>query len=125
MLCVLLVTDRPEGLRSFMEALSSDPEVRLALAASAAGAVEAVREKAPQLAIVDWELPDATSLGVVRDLLAVNPFVNTAVISPLPDDAFHEASEGLGVLGRLPPKPGKKEAAGLLRKLRAVLGALA
>ena len=48
--------------------------------------------------------------------------VNTAVVSPLSDEEFHEASEGLGILGRLSTDPGMSEASELLHKLRAVLG---
>jgi hypothetical protein len=48
--------------------------------------------------------------------------VNTAVVSPLADGEFHEASEGLGVLGHLPINAGIREAADLLHHLRKVLG---
>ena len=48
----------------------------------------------------------------------VNAMVNTAVVSPLSDEEFHEASEGLGILGRLPNEPGMNDAGELLRKLQ-------
>jgi len=44
------------------------------------------------------------------------------VVTPLSEEEFHEASEGLGVLGRLPVEPGASDAAELLRRLRTVLG---
>ena len=53
----------------------------------------------------------------------VNAMVNTAVVSPLSDEEFHEASEGLGILGRLPDHPGMSDSGELLHKLRTVLGA--
>ena len=40
----------------------------------------------------------------------VNAMVNTAVVSPLSDEEFHEVSEGLGILGRLPNEPGMSDA---------------
>ena len=52
----------------------------------------------------------------------VNAMVNTAVVSPLSDEEFHEASEGLGILGRLPNEPGMSDAVELLHKLITVLG---
>jgi len=55
-------------------------------------------------------------------LLMVNALVNTAVVSPLADEEFHEASEGLGILCRLPLTPGAGEATDLLHQLRKVLG---
>jgi hypothetical protein len=54
----------------------------------------------------------------------VNAMVNTAVISPLAEADFHEVSEGLGVLGRLPEEPGESDAYDLLGKLKRVLGVL-
>ena len=47
--------------------------------------------------------------------------VNTAVISLLAEDQFHEQSEGLGVLSRLPLTPDAGDAAALLLKLRQIL----
>jgi hypothetical protein len=58
----------------------------------------------------------------VPELLMVNAMVNTAVVSPLSDQEFHEASEGLGVLARLPLMPDKRDAARLLHKLRQLFG---
>jgi DNA-binding response OmpR family regulator len=122
MLRVLLVTGRQETMHPFAEGLAEDPEVRLEQVASGTEALAALRTDAPHLAIVDSELPDAESLSLVRSLLLVNAMVNTAVVSPLSDQEFHEASEGLGILARLLPVPAKNDAAELLRKLRQVLG---
>ena len=59
--------------------------------------------------VIDY-LPDTEPLSLVQKLLTVNALVNTAVVSPLSDEEFHEASEGLGILGRLPEEPGIGEA---------------
>jgi hypothetical protein len=58
----------------------------------------------------------------VKELLMVNALVNTAVASPLPEEEFHNASEGLGVLAQLPAIPSKNDAADLVQKLRIILG---
>jgi hypothetical protein len=68
--------------------------------------------------IVDASLPDMEGLDLVRRLLPVNAMVHTAVISELPEERFHEVSEGLGVLGRLPPRPTAAQAAELLGRIR-------
>ncbi len=81
-----------------------------------------MRAACPHLVVVDSDLPDTDPLGLVQKLLMVNAMVNTAVISPLAEEQFHEASEGLGVLSRLPVEPGHSDAADLLHKLRRVLG---
>ena len=61
-------------------------------------------------------------MDLVQKLLMVNAMVNTAVLSPLSGAQFHEASEALGILGRLPEEPDKSDAVELLYKLRKVLG---
>jgi DNA-binding response OmpR family regulator len=124
MLRILLVSARQETIHPFAEGLSSDPEVRLEKVTSGAEALIAVRTASPHLAIIDSELPDSKPLSLVQELVMVNAMVNTAVISPLSDEEFHEASEGLGVLASLPLMPGKTDATELLRKLRQVLGLL-
>jgi len=121
MLRILLVTTRREAIGPFIDCLSSDPEVRLDTVASGAEALEAVRKDSPHLAIIDSELPDMVAMSLVPELLMVNAMVHTAVVSPLSDQKFHDASEGLGVLTRLPLMPGKNEAEELLHKLRIIL----
>ena len=121
MLLIVLASARPEALRAFAAALSSDPEVQLKQVATGADALEAGRTFSPHLMVIDY-LPDTEPLSLVQKLLTVNAMVNTAVVSPLTDEEFHEASEGLGILGRLPSEPGIGEAADLLQKLRQVLG---
>ncbi|MFA5110494.1 MAG: response regulator [Desulfobaccales bacterium] len=122
MLHIVLATARPEAMQAFAAALSSNPEVNLQQANSGAEALEAARASAPHLVIIDANLPDTAPLDLVQKLLMVNAMVNTAVVSPLSDDEFHEASEGLGILGRLPTEPGMEAASDLLHKLKMVLG---
>jgi DNA-binding NarL/FixJ family response regulator len=122
MLRLVFATTRPEAMHAFAAALSSDPEVRLEQVASGAEALEAARSPDLHLVIIDSDLPDIPPLELVQKLLMVNAMVNTAVVSPLADEEFHEVSEGLGVLGRLPVESGISEAADLLYKLRKVLG---
>ena len=122
MLRIVLATPRPERFRSFTEALSSDPQVRMDQVGSGADAVSGVRASSPHLVIIDHELPDIKPLTLVTELLMVNAMVSTAMVSPLSEQEFHEAAEGLGILARLPLEPGGSDAVELLRKLREVLG---
>ena len=122
MLRIMLVSARQETLLPLVVGLSSDAEVHLEKVASGAEALRAVRTASPQLAVIDIGLPDTEPLPLVQELLTVNAMVNTAVVSPLSDAEFHEASEGLGILAHLPLQPGKGDAGGLLRKLRKILG---
>jgi DNA-binding response OmpR family regulator len=121
MLHIILVTVRPEIFHSFAEGLSSDPEVRVDQVTSGAEALGIVRTKSPHLVIVDSEVADTGSLGLVREIISANAMVNTAVVSALSDDEFHDSGEGLGILCRLPLEPGNKEGRELLQKLLAVV----
>jgi hypothetical protein len=60
------------------------------------------------LVIVDQQVGPVSGLDVIRQLLGVNAFVHTAVLSDMDDAAFHEQCEGLGVLCRLPTTPGRR-----------------
>jgi len=122
MLRIVFATARAQAIQAFTAALAANPEVDLKCVVSGAEALEAARTSAPQLVIIDSDLPDTAPLDLVQKLVMVNAMVNTAVVSPLPDEEFHEASEGLGVLGRLPVNPGESDAADLLDKLKVVLG---
>ena len=124
MIRIVLASARPQGLTAFAAALSSNPEIQLKRVGSGTGVLEAVRTTTPHLVIIDCGLGDAGPLELVRQLLMVNAMVNTAVISPLAEADFHEVSEGLGVLGRLPEEPGESDAYDLLGKLKRVLGVL-
>lgn len=122
MLRIVLFGDMPDHMRSFAEAVSADPEVRLDRATSEAEVLDLVRDKRPDLVIFDSGGSEPDSLALVRKTISVDAKVNTAVVSSLSESDFHEKSEGLGVLCALPPRPGPGDAAVLLRKLRAVLG---
>ena len=122
MLHILLVTVRRDIIHSFAEGLSSDPEVLLEQVTSGAEALSIVCTKCPHLVIVDSGSPDTDPLDLVREMISVNAMVNTAVLSPLSDAEFHDKSEGLGVLCRLPAEPGANDSKVLLQKLRGVLG---
>lgn len=122
MLHILLVTARRERIQSFAEGLSSNPDVCLDETAAGAQALNIVRTECPHLVIVDSVSADTDSLDLVRQMISVNAMVNTAVVSPLSDADFHDKSEGLGILCRLPPEPGGNDSKALLQKLREVLG---
>ncbi len=121
MLRIVLATPRAKALQAFSKALSSDPQVQFENVVSGAEALEAVRTTVPHLVIIDADLPDIAPMDLVQKLLMANAMVNTAVVSSRSDGEFHEATEGLGILGRLPTEPGRRDAGLLLSKLRRVL----
>ena len=80
------------------------------------------------LAIVDEKLDDMSGIDFVKLLVKAYPLVNTAIVSTLTTEEFHEATEGLGVLLQLPREPRQKDAAtllGILEKIGVLLQPMA
>lgn len=73
------------------------------------------------LVVADETVGDMTGLEFFKRVIAVNPMVNGAAVSSLSKEAYHEASEGLGLLMQLAPNPGKAESERLMANLNRVL----
>ena len=120
----LLVSRRAQALKDFTDGLADGGEVLIA--PTPADGVELARTRKPDLVVVDHDLagdgPGEGPLSLVMDLLAVNAMINTAVVSPLSDEEFHEWSEGLGILARVSMEPGRAEGEELAGRLRDLLG---
>ena len=117
---IVLATPRQAGWSELAAALAEDAGTILFWAKSGAAALSAVADDSPDLVIVDEELGDMSGLGFVRRLITVNAMVNAAVASSLTEEEFHETAEGLGIMLRLPPNPGREEAEMLLERLGAI-----
>jgi DNA-binding response OmpR family regulator len=118
---ILVISHRAEDLDGFFKALEQDANTEVALAPTGEAALEMVGISPPDLAVVDTGLADQGPFEMVTKLMKANVMVNTAVISSLSEDDFHELSEGLGVLVQLPPKPAAEQAVDLLEKLKSVV----
>ena len=118
---ILVVTAREDQLRSLCRMLEEEPGCQVDVAVTAADAMEALSRMAPQLVIVDQQVGPVSSLDLVRQLLGVNAFVHTAVLSDMDEVTFHERAEGLGVLCRLPTTPGRQDAGTVLELLKQVM----
>jgi CheY-like chemotaxis protein len=73
------------------------------------------------LIVADETLDDMTGLELIKRVIALNPMVNCAAVSSLSQAAYHEASEGLGLLMQLPTNPDKGEGERLMANLDQVL----
>ena len=122
MLNIILVSSREKTLVPFVEALKSDQDIRLNMFDTGAAVLTQVRHQAPHLVIIDDHLDDQAPLDLVTELLQLNAMINIAMVSTMDDDAFHEATEGLGLLPRLPSPPEATDASTLLTRLRALPG---
>jgi DNA-binding response OmpR family regulator len=113
---ILIASPNADALTDVLDAFS-DARHAVRVVATAEDAVKAVADAPPQLCVVDTGLPDADPFALVARIMRQNAMVNTAVVSTLSDEDFHEAGEGLGILMRLPPAPSQNEADALLKAL--------
>ena len=91
-------------------------------AASGNQALKTIGKQTIDLVITDEQLGDMTGLEFIKRLVTVNPMINSAAVSSLSKEAYHEASEGLGILIQLPPRPGRADGERLMAHLNQILG---
>ncbi|MFO7555585.1 MAG: response regulator [Desulfobacterales bacterium] len=118
MLKILLVTTEKEPFSEFAAVLEKKDDVELFWALNGHEALETISLNPIDLVIVDENIGDMTGIEFIKKLLPINPMINSAAVSPLAPEEFHEASEGLGVLVQLPIRPGHDEAQDLLNRLK-------
>jgi ActR/RegA family two-component response regulator len=116
--CILLVADQVEPLEELAQGLSTEKDIEVLWAHDGETALESVAANAPALVVVDASIGGKSGLEWIQRLISVDAFIQTAAVSPLPHDAFHEASEGLGIMAQLPPKPSRADALKLWQTLR-------
>lgn len=117
---LLLVTPRPERWNECLPVLRSG-DFTLKRASSLEEAKALIKAAPPVLVILDLGLDDKALRQAVIDIMMIDASVHTAVVSDLEAEAFHEATEGLGILMPLPPSPGAEDARRLLKALSGVL----
>ena len=79
-------------------------------------------KQALDLVVLEEKLPDMSYLEAVQELLKINAFINTAVVTGLSGEEFHEQSEGLGILAGLGPGVDRDQVKQLMDQLRLVSG---
>ncbi len=125
MLKILLVSPNKGSLSALASAWAESGAVDLMWAESGTMALGIASDTAIDLVVTDERLGDMTGLEFAGKLLAVNPMINCASVNHLPPEAFHEASEGLGLMAQLPVHPDKEHAEELLQRLKYIKGLMA
>jgi len=115
---ILIATARPVELSDFADALAKGTGAQLHFADSWANALATVKAMPPAFVVLDQGMESGEPLELARQLVLVNAAVNTAVVSPLSREAFHEASEGLGILAPVPVQPTVADGEALARVFR-------
>ena len=120
---LLLVGSDADRWSALAVALQADGRAVVAQVDSGKDALAELQKKTVDLVVASEQLPDMTGLSFAKKLVVQNPMVNCALMSSLDEADFHEASEGLGILAKLPPTPEERHAVDLLQKLERILGA--
>lgn len=122
---ILLIGNEWAVFDDLAKRLGEEDNARLVYAGSGAAGLELLRnggKKALDLVIVGGHLSDYAGVRFIRQLVRINPLVNTAVVGSMSAEEFHDATEGLGVIQQLPPRPTEKDAEKLLAALRRISG---
>jgi CheY-like chemotaxis protein len=88
---------------------------------SGAEALAKLSEKKVDLVVIDETLKDMTGLDLARQVAFRNPMTAVALVSAVSPEDFHEATEGLGILAQLSPRPGRRESRSLIETLSKVM----
>lgn len=104
--------------------LRREQEVQLVPATIGVAVLEQLKGKPMDVVIVDEQLDDMTGIDFVKQLVMINPIVNTAIIGGMSKKDFHEATEGMGVLMQLPRYPQERDAEELLAITEKISGLL-
>ena len=115
---ILIATPRARELSAFADALAQGTGAELSFADSWPNVLATVKTLAPGFVVLDEGLEGGAPLDLARQLAKVNAMINVAVVSGLDAEAFHEASEGLGILAPVPAQPGEMDGAKLARVFR-------
>lgn len=117
---LLMATENRSFFEPILENLVENGRIQVDWTADAAATLARVKAARPDLLIVDARLEGRDGFELCRKVLQVDAFVNMAAVSDLDDDEFHEASEGLGLVGRLPSRPAVADLERLLDLLDGV-----
>lgn len=118
---ILVVTRRALALADFADALAKGTGLSLRFTDGWINAQAVLKEQPPAFAVLDEGLRGGPPLDLARQIMRVNAGINLAVVSALQPDAFHEASEGLGILSAVPPQPGPEDGTRLAEVFRRFL----
>ncbi len=119
---VLLAAAQPQALAQLAAGLEQDGRARLYWAAGDEETLSLARQLAPQLVVIDGQGREQEAFALISRLMQVNALVNTAVVTAMAEEEFHEAGEGLGILASLPPDSDASRAKALVDQLVSVAG---
>lgn len=82
--------------------------------------LEKCRQNTPNLVVVEEDLASMSGIRFIADLLKVSWTTATILVSQRDDEAIHEATEGLGILGHIQGYEDFENLRKLMKKLEAI-----
>lgn len=116
----LLFVTRDQANFSDLSAGIENQGVTIHWAASGDQALKTIGIQSIDLVLTDETLGDMTGLDLIKRMVAINSMINYAAVSSLSKEAYHEASEGLGILMQLPATPGRADGQRLMAHLNQI-----
>ncbi len=116
----VIVTNYRERFTVLAGALRAELNSSIGWEDSLEGAKSRTSSMVPDLMVIDEEVAGVSNLEIARHIVRKNAMINMAVVSSLAPEAFHEASEGLGIVAQLPPIPGKDDISALIRAMQRI-----
>lgn len=114
---ILFVSREGSFSSGFIDRIARAENTEIMIIDTGTLALEFLNENNFDLAVAAETLTDMTGIEFIKKLVLINPMINTAVVSNLSKKAFHEATEGLGVLMSIPVTATAEDAEGLLNYL--------
>lgn len=121
MLRFLIVSEEQRRLEGLRKGLLTHFDVQIVTTGSAFSALDHIASGETDLVIVDDEVSGHPGKALIERMIRKNPMINTALVSGLNDGDFHEYTEGLGVLMRIPKDPGSEVAEEVIGKLERLI----
>ncbi len=122
---ITLVSEDIDNFTSLLEGLKTyHSGIELVTVVGGGTGVQWLAENSADVVIADEQLGDMSGIDFVKQLVKKNPLINTAIVSQLGEEDFHHATEGLGVLMKLPLNPPAeiaKQLFAILKKIGALL----
>ena len=119
---LLLIGMGNDDFTALVNGLQAHGSVELSQVDCGEDALVQLKDTSVDLAVAAEQLPDMSGLEFAEKLVVQNPMINCALSSSLDEADFHEASEGLGILARLPLKADASQAENLVEKLNVITG---
>jgi len=117
----VLVADDHQVVREGLErVIGQEPDMRVvALAADGEQAVDAAREHAPHVAVIDMRMPKLGGIAAIKSLRDRSPATRVLVLSMYEDERYTKAALDAGAHGYVSKRAGAATLLGAIRRLHA------